>query len=334
MSKPITIKDIATRVGVSTSAVSAVLGRNGSRSVRVSDATRGRILEVAAQLQYHPNRVALSLRYQTTNVIGLYTAHGYLSPNVPFTAQIIGGLHQGCDQHRKDLLLHGLYEGRHVEDIYGELADGRIDALALYTQPADELVELLAASALPVIALVDALPGLPCVVADDAGGSRILAKHLAELGHRKIAYISGTPPMVSAARRQRAFEEESALHGIEVIRCPQTARYEQFTDSDLAWLDLPPGRRPTAAACWNDISAYNLLEHCERRGIGVPTDLAIAGFDGIPPPRPAPWKLTTVRAPWVDVARTAVSLLVSSLGGEEIPRETALPVEFLRGDTT
>jgi DNA-binding LacI/PurR family transcriptional regulator len=334
MPKPITIKDIAMRVGVSTSAVSAVLGRNGSCNVRVSDATRGRILEAAAQLQYHPNRVALSLRYRKTNVFGLYTAHGYLSPNVPFTAQVIGGLHQGCDQHQKDLLLHGLYEGRHVEEIYGELADGRIDALALYTKPADALVELLAASTLPVIALVDALPGLPSVLADDAGGSRILARHLAGLGHREVIYISGSPPMVSARRRQYAFEDESARLGVKVIRSHQSARMEQFTEEDLTWLDLPPGRRPTAAVCWNDLTAYNLLDHCRQRGIKIPDDLAVAGFDGIPPPRPTPWKLTTIRAPWVDVARTAVTLLVNTLNGDEIPLETTLPVEFVQGDTT
>jgi len=140
-------------VGVSNTTVSVVLGDIPSPHVRVSESTRARILAAAQQMQYRPNRVARSLRYQKTNVIGIYTAYGHLNPTVPFTAQIIGGLHQGCDDHRKDLLLHGSYPNRSAEEIYNELADGRVDGLILYTWPEDPLVERLSTSHLPVVAI-------------------------------------------------------------------------------------------------------------------------------------------------------------------------------------
>ena len=112
MSKPVTIKDIAARVGVSNPLVSAVLSARASSTVRVSEATRARILEAAREMRYRPNQVALALRYRRTNVIGVYTAYGYLNPHVPFTTQIIGGLHQVCDENRKDLLLYFFFNVR------------------------------------------------------------------------------------------------------------------------------------------------------------------------------------------------------------------------------
>ncbi len=101
----------------------------------------------------------------------------------------------------------------------------------------------------------------------------------------------------------------------------------------MDWLDQPRQNRPTAAVCWNDQTAYNLREDCHRRGLRVPEDLAIAGFDGLPPPHVPNQRLTTIRAPWIEVASTAISLLTRRIEGEAIPHETVLPVEFITGDT-
>ena len=137
---------------------------------------------------------------------------------MPFTAQIIGGLHRGCDAHRKDLLLHGMDRGARAEDIYAELVGGLIDGLVLYTSAQDPVAALLAASALPVVALVDALPGLPLVGADDAAGARLLAEHLAARGHRRVAFIPGAPALASAERRRRAFAGAAAELGMDSHR--------------------------------------------------------------------------------------------------------------------
>ncbi len=331
--KSVTIKDIAARVGVSNTTVSAVLGAATSGHVRVSEATRQRIVEAAREMRYRPNRVARSLRYQKTNVIGVYAPKGRLNPNALFTSQIIGGLHQGCDEQQKDLLLHNSYPNRSAEDIYGELADGRIDGLILYTLSEDPLSAWLAGSSLPVVSIVDALPGLPAMVVDDAGGSRLLARHLAERGHRRIFYHATTPHLTSVARRLQAFQDEAEKCELKISHYGLPERHETLLQADIDWLDLPRDQRPTAGVCWNDLTAYRLLALCRERDVRVPEDFAVAGFDDIQPPHASPKRLTTVHAPWLDVARTAIEVLVRRINGEEVPTETVLPVTMVPGET-
>jgi len=336
-SKPSTIKDIAAYVGVSNMTVSAVLSASTSGNVRVSAATRDRVLEAAKLLNYRPNRIARSLRGQKSDIIGIYTAYGHLNPDVPFTSQIIGGLHRGCDECRKDLLLHGSFRDRSVDEVLSELSDGRIDGLIIYTSPDDPLVERLANSHLPAVGIVDALPGLPSVISDDDGGSRRLAEHLAERGHRRVFYRGGLPSLVSATQRQQAFIEAASNLGMEVrIGVPtyHDSSHEKIGEAELDWMNLPPGERPTAAVCWNDLTAYHLLDECRRRNLKLPEDLAVAGFDGIVPLTPTPYRLTTILASWVDVASQAIHLLTQLMEGQEIPRETVLPVTLVQGDTT
>lgn len=222
MDKTATIKDIAARVGVGSTTVSAVLGATSSRHVRVSEATRARVLETARAMNYRPNRAARCLRSRTTNttnVVGVCMTQGYLDPRVPFTQEIVSGLHQGCDEHGKHLLLHGTYGGRAPLDVCAELTDGNVDGLVLFTTPQDPLVGLLAASGLPVVAVADALPPLPSVVVDDQGGSRLLAAHLAAAGHRRVAYFPSNAALLSASRRRLAFFEAAAAHGMEAADC-------------------------------------------------------------------------------------------------------------------
>src|SRR5262249_47656133 len=118
-----TMKDIAERVGVSKMAVSAVLSGTSS-TARVSEATRERILAAARELRYRPNAIARSLRSKRTNIIGFYSGYRYIDPRNPFFAEIVGGLQEGCAEHRKDLLLHTVFQRASVDDIYGELVDG------------------------------------------------------------------------------------------------------------------------------------------------------------------------------------------------------------------
>ena len=81
------------------------------------------------------------------------------------------------------------------------------------------------------------------------------------------------------------------------------------------------------------MTAYDLLGHCRSRGLGVPDDLAVTGFDGVAAPPGFDLRLTTVHAPWMQVARTAVDLLVCRIDGAALPAETTLPVKLVIGDT-
>lgn len=334
--KSVTISDVAEVAGVSKMTVSNVLSNDAARRRHVSEQTRERVLEAVRKMKYRPNVNALSLRRRRTNIVGFYAGHGYMNPENAFLAAIIGGLQEGCDLHKKDLLLHGTFRGQSIADIYAELVDGRIDGLVLYSPDNDPLVKLLADSHLPVIALADTLEALPTVVVDDTTGGQMQAEFLAARGYRRIAYHSQAYPVfVSATRRWQAFYEAACAQGLAVREYPGAAVRNEphITAAETAWLRLPAEERPEAAVCWNDVAAYDFLALCQQQGLQVPADVAVVGFDGVVPTRGVGRQITTVRAPWPQVGRTAVELLVQTLEGEEIPHETILPVEWIEGET-
>lgn len=327
-----TMSEVAERAGVSKMTVSAVLA-GGSRHVRVSEPTRRRVLEAARQMAYRPNEVARSLRRQRTHILGLYCGFGYLNAANPFHADVIGGLQAGCDAHGRDLLLHGSFSGRSVSDIHAELTDGRIDGLLVLSPPDDPLLEMLGRSHRPAVAMVDAVPALPSVVVDDPDGGRRLVEYLAAKGHRRLVFGNCERPLTSVARRRVGVLEQAAALGLEVTEHAADLCHHAWEGWLPEWQALSRERRASAAICWNDSCAYELLEVCRARGIRVPSDLAVTGFDNTRQPLDFQWRLTTVHAPWTAVAKTAVDLLVAQLNGNEIPLETVFPVELIAGQS-
>ncbi len=331
--RTVTLKDIAERVGVSKMAVSSVLSGTTTR-VAVSVATRDRILCAAREMQYRPNALARSLRSKCTNVIGFYSGYHFLDPRNAFLAEIVGGLQEGCAEFRKDLLLHSVHRGGSIEDIHAALVDGRIDGLVLTAPPDDPLVERLTESPLPVVVVADAVPSLPSVVVDDAMGSRLTFDHLMERGHTRMVYRNTTRHLSSAERRRDAYRNMAAEKSVTLVEWNSLDVPDTSDPFLVEWRETPSAIRPTAVACWNDIAAYELLDACWRLGIRVPEDLAVTGFDDSCNLLALRWRLTTVRAPWAEVARTAVQLLVSQIDGTEVPVETVLPVGFVAGNST
>jgi DNA-binding LacI/PurR family transcriptional regulator len=332
-----TLDDVARRAGVSKDTASVVV--NGSRSnTRVSAATRARILQAAAELRYSPNSIARSLRRRRTDIIGFYSGYPQIYAENPFKAQIITGLQLGCDRLRQDLLLHGKYPGRPVEAVYAELADGKIDGLVLFTPPDDPLIERLVGSHLPVVAIADAVPAVPSVVVDDAEGGRLQAEHLAARGHRRVVYQTAHQPLASTTRRYAAFCEAAAACGMTVLESPSADQHSGLTEAAKASLLAARPERSTAVVAWQDGAAVRALAECLGLGLKVPERVAVIGFDGIRARSDfqvgPTHTLTTIRAPWVEVAQTAVSLLVSRIEGKEVAHETIVPVELLAGNTT
>ncbi|ARU40097.1 hypothetical protein CCB80_02665 [Armatimonadetes bacterium Uphvl-Ar1] len=332
--KKVTLKDIAHAVGVSQFTVSVVL--NGAKSnTRVSDGTRAKILDAAREMGYLPNALARALRNQATNILGLYFGYGHLEPHDPFHAEVLTGLQRGCEICEKDLMIHYSFHRYGVDEIFAELAGGKIDGLVLIASPDDPLVERLRGSKLSFVAMTDVIPGVPGVIADDAAGSVEIARHLAGLGHKNVMYRSCPGQSDSALRREVAFIDEAKRFGIETVSV-KTSDWKGRLDA--AEIDLLARRREngiTAAVCWGDPSAYALLSYCKSNDVRVPNDLAVVGFNGIEMPYEPAHVLTTVRANWALVAQRAVQLLVDQLDGKtEISDLTVLPVEFCPGETS
>lgn len=328
------MKDIAHAVGVSQFTVSVVL--NGAKSnTRVSDGTRAKILDAAREMGYLPNALARALRNQATNILGLYFGYGHLEPHDPFHAEVLTGLQRGCEICEKDLMIHYSFHRYGVDEIFAELAGGKIDGLVLIASPDDPLVERLRGSKLSFVAMTDVIPGVPGVIADDAAGSIEIARHLAGLGHKNVMYRSCPGQSDSALRREVAFVEEAKRFGIETISVKTSDWKGQLDAAEIELLARRKENGITAAVCWGDPSAYALLSYCKSNDIRVPNDLAVVGFNGIEMPYEPAQILTTVRANWALVAQRAVQLLVDQLDGKtEISDLTVLPVEFCPGETS
>lgn len=329
------MSDIALRAGVSKVTVSAVLSATSGNNTRVAEATRQRILEAARDLNYSPNGIARMFRHRTTDIVGLYLGDWLLSTHNLFLAEIVSGLQMGCDEHRKDLLIHSTFRGQDVNDIYLELISRKIDGLIMFALESDPLAIRLASSALPVVAIADAVSTLPSVVADDSAGSQYVADHLASRGHTHVLYRRGWSLQASANRRYTAFIDAAGRHNMRVSQdsIPRSQFGLTMSEEEISILNRPKSTRPTAIVCPNDYLAYAAVDYCEDNAFKVPEDFAVVGFDGmVTDIRPAT-NLTTIRAPWANVAQTAVGLVVKALAGESIPFETVLPVELVIGDT-
>lgn len=328
-----TLADVAARAGVSTVAASVVL--NGSRSeARVSASTRERIIEAASALRYSPNAVARSLRQRRTDVIAFHTVHGRaFDPRYPFHAAVLAGLQQGCEEHGKGLLLRGRLEESDDEQILRRLLDGQVDGLVLYARAATPLTQRLVESHLPVVSVVNEVPGVPWVGIDDALGGRLQARHLAERGYNRVLYRRTDEEMPATLRRRfEAFCQEAQVLGLSLLHSRNNSPEPSEHEREL--LLAPGGVRPEAVACWSDYAADGIAEFCLSHGLSVPQDVAIVGFDGLAPARRPALRLSTIAAPWHEVAREAVGLLALRAASKEVPEKTVLPVEMVVGDTT
>jgi len=297
-------------------------------------------MTAAAELGYRRNGLARSLKRGRTNIIGFYRyyARGPLSA---FHAEVISGLEEGCHAAHKELLIHGTFHKRPHDDLLAGLLDRRIDGLIVLLYPDDRLVAPLAESRFPVVALADAIPGIPSVVVDDAAGGRMMAAHLHQRGHRRVVYFSLRHDPVSMVRRYEAFCGEARARGMtvfhyqaETVAPPDWGVPDWDSDAMQALFGRPEGEQPTAVACWADVAADALLAKWECHGVRFPEDVALISFDGIPTNGLTARHLTTVVAPWRDVSRTAVSVLVARIEGKEVAPETTVPVTLSVGTTT
>jgi DNA-binding LacI/PurR family transcriptional regulator len=329
----VTLQAVAERAGVNRVTAAVALGKSPQGGTRVSAATRLRVQEAALELGYAPNAIAQALRGERTNIIGYYAGYEALDAHSPFTAAILQGLQRSCRSYNQDLLLFGSFMRDTVDSIYATLTSGKIDGLVVLPTPNSPVMDRLFDSHLPVVAIANSHPNAPSVIVDDAAGSIMLAHYLAQKGHRHILYRTQAQPRTSSKNRLDAFCAAAQELGLDVMLTHEGEVHHTLTPEEMAILQSPARQRPTAAVCWMDISAYVLLEHCESIGLRVPDDLAIAGFDGVPLDIKPKRVLTTVCAPWVDVAAQAVEYLQWLLEGKEVPAQTILPVQFCAGDT-
>lgn len=327
-----TIYDIAKHVGVSAGTVSRAL----SRPDKVLPATRSRIEQAAAALGYVPNTVARTLKTQRSGKI-LVTVPDIANP---FFAQILQGAEDAAQALGYAVLLGDTQHQPEREERYAQMlrrneADGLIVLGHRLPPTARAIVEQSGPTA-PVVngCEFDPALGIPSVHIDNAAAARAVMEHLYGLGHERIAVVGG--PTDNPLHQQRlegaraAGKAHGRLRSLRVV--PGDFSVESGHAAVLALLARTPA--PTAIFCFSDQMALGALAACRDRGIRVPDDLSIVGFDDLASSRYLTPALTTIRQPMRDIGACAVNLLLAIIEGRDVPLQQTLAFSLmLRGST-
>ena len=273
-----TINDVAELSGVSKRTVSRVI----NNSSKVNEATRTRVQEVIAKLNYAPNRQARGLAASRSYLIGLV----YDVPTL-FIADIQKGILNICDDAGYELVVHACHieNDRLVEDITRFVNRANLDGVIILppVSDLDEIAESLDKAGCHFVRVMSELGDEPWkqVVTDYLPGITAMTNHLVELGHREFGFISGPRANVSSQMRQETFIRALARDGFEIP--PEMIVEGAFTFQsgiDAATQLLSLERRPTAIFAANDEMAFGVMNVADKMGLKIPGDLSLVGYDG------------------------------------------------------
>lgn len=330
----VTREDVAARAGVSTAVVSYVLN-NGPRPV--ASETRARVEAAIRELGYFPNELARGLRRQQSCTVGL------IIPNLnnPVYAQIATSLKSVCLEHGYLVLLCNtgrdqVLEHRFVQMLRAKQVDG---VVAIPSHNPREVADLLAEAQIPTVILEHDLPGTHCIVVDDLTGGRLATQHLLDLGHRRIGFIRYTAFTTVSGLRLDGYRQSLAEAGIGfdpalLIECDDSHAAGCEAMDRLLTVPDPP----TAVFTHNDVLALGAMHAVQRRGLSIPRDISIVGYDDTASSAYFNPPLTTVRLPTEEIGREAATLILDLAQRDRdplpSPPKTTLPVNLIvRGST-
>ncbi|HLN64671.1 MAG TPA: LacI family DNA-binding transcriptional regulator [Symbiobacteriaceae bacterium] len=339
----VTIKDVARAAGVSASTVSRVLAGNSA----ISPPTQEKVRQVLREMNYHPHAGARSLVTGSSKTIGLVTSRPAAETFAnPFFPEVIRGIGSVLDGEGYNLLLStvqgdrnqdeaclNMLRSRHVDGVIltrSVLGDRLIDALVaekrsfvLIGRPADRQGGL-------------SHPSVPFVNNDNVSAAAVATEHLIERGHRRIAFVSGQRDRVYCFDRLQGYR--TALEEAGIAFDPALVSEENVTQQDGAGameLLLRLRQPPTAILAVDDMLALGIVEAATKRGLRVPADLAVAGFNDSPIAYWTRPSLTTVRIPVFDLGAMAARMMVASLHGIPFrPHQLILPSQIIPREST
>lgn len=305
-----TITDVARVAGVSPTTVSRVMNNRGY----LSQATKDRVRAAMAQLSYRPNQVARALHGKSTNTIGVIVP----TLALPFFGELAADLEDALADHGYRILVcNSMGRVDRERDYLDLLVSHRVDGIICGAH--NELLDEYRAIRLPLVAIDrDLSPTILNVRCDNEAGGRQITEHLLARGARRPALLtsrSGTHNM-----RERGYREVLASHGIEPLvmtvdfHTPDAERTTLIHERLSAVADTID-----AVFATDDLSAATVLDWARSRGLDVPGEFKVAGFDGTAAVRRALPGLTTIRQPLAQIARTAVEHLVAQISEHHSP---------------
>ncbi len=308
----VTVRDVASASGVSISTVSRAL----SEPSRVASATRDRVLAAAQELGYEPNRAASGLRSGRTATLGVVV------PDLenPYFASVTKGVQARAREHGYGVFVVDVEEdaSREADEVRTLLrqTDGVIVASPRGTD--GDLLALVAGASPGRAVLVNRrIEGVPSVTADDVAGAVRALDHLRALGHRRVAYVGG--PETSWSDRMRREGLRRAAAGGDAVEVVDLGAFRPHVQGGYSAADLATGAGATAVVAYNDLVALGVEQRLRERGIAVPAQVSVVGFDDTFVATLASPPLTSVGTDLRAVGGAAVDLLVERLRDPDAP---------------
>jgi len=318
---PVTIEMVARAAGVSLSTVSRILNCTAVVSEPKGQAVRDAI----ATLGFVPNPVARGLAGGRTLSIGVMTQ----AIDSPFYGAALRGIEDQLEPAGySPLFVSGHWNAAAEARCIDVLRSRRVDGIIVLTGRITDQALKVCAKALPVVVTGRSLkaPGLFSLNFDNFEGGRIATQHLIQLGHRRIAFISGDPMHPDATERQRGYR--AALEAAGITFDPALVVPGEFHEvNGLLAVDrlLESRQRFTAIFAANDQMAFGAALGLQRRSLRVPDDVSIVGFDDLPTSQYAIPPLSTVHQPAYEMGQLAASALLQMLSGVKPTAELPAP---------
>jgi DNA-binding LacI/PurR family transcriptional regulator len=342
--RPLTLEEVARQAGVSKTTASVVLNGRGAQ-VRISEATRARVAEIADRLGYVPDHAARSLRRRRTGIITILLWR----LGSPFFSDIASGVAEVAADRDYEV---SVIDARNFEAelrALNHLRQGSADGVIVAVNrrrvigPALDALLRLTARGLPVVILLDHSPdpSIPSLRVDDEDGGYQATKHLLDLGHRRIAHftwddlpLDGDVPDAGNARfrgyRRALDEADIPFEPSWAVVAPRSSAGGVVLARRFVEAHPDPATRPTAVFATNDLIAFGAMRGFHELRLRVPDDVAVVGFHGVELGRLTIPSLTTVELGATDLGRQGAEILFGLLDGiEPAEAERVLPVRLV-----
>ncbi len=315
----VTIRDVASKAGVSVTTVSRVLNCKDD----ISEATTQKVLAVVQDLGYVSSLAARGMRSHKINLIGLIL-HDVASL---YSQEILRGVNQVIAHLDQDLIIYtsGRLDSENVaqhERYYVALLNGSITDGAIVVTPT--ATQFTTRAPLVIIDPNNENPDYPAVIATNQEGALAAMDYLTSLGHRRIGHITGELNLISAIQRLQGYKDGLAAAGIPVDEdLIEIGDYMTETAVICARKLLSLPNRPTAIFAANDYSAMGVYQAARELGLQIPGDLSVIGFDNLHEAAYLDPPLTTIDQFIEKMATMATEMLVKLVEGELLPTNPA-----------
>lgn len=314
------IKAVAKLAQVSTATVSRTI--NGT--ARVNPATEERVRDAIKALHFYPDTNARALGSGRSSLYGLIIS----DITNPFFPELIKAFEDIAVRHDREVLIANTnYDPERMKICVTRMLQRKVDGVAIMTSEMNEsLVEVFSRRHIPLVFLDAATvgPGVSSVSLDYAGGVEAAMEHLAGLGHRRIAFISGPVRLGAAQTRLRAFKKAQRRNLMaEHPQLIQEGNHRVDGGREAMLRILDSDARPTAVLASNDLTAIGAMGAIHERGLSIPGNISVMGFDNILLSAYTSPSLSTINAPRAEVANAAFHALLDARrpGGKLAPGE-------------